>query len=142
MMVALKGKNSTEAKLSPKSEILPGKVILTLPIHTVSEANNFDHYRIKHKRHVKQKKIVALFLNPVKSSITLPCNIKIIRLAPKKVDKWDNLPMSVKWILDACCAIITGDFRPGRADDDKRITVEYDQVLSPAYGVIIEIKNV
>lgn len=140
-MVALKGKNSTEAKLSPKSEILPGKVILTLPIPTVSEANNFDHFRVKHKRHVLQKKTVALFLNPVKTKVSLPCNIKITRLAPKKVDKWDNLPMSLKWILDACCAIVTGDFRPGRADDDERITVTYDQEVRSYYGVIIEITN-
>lgn len=139
MMVVSRAENSTEAKLRLKSEVCHGRVVLTLPIRTVSEANNFDHWTKKHKRHRRQQKTLALILNPVKSSITLPCHIKLTRIAPKKLDKWDNLPMSLKYILDACCAIITGDFRPGRADDNESITVSYDQEYSSQYGVIIEI---
>lgn len=47
--------------------------------------------------------------------------------------------MSMKYILDACCAIITGNFKAGRADDDDRISISYDQVNSSQYAVKIEI---
>jgi hypothetical protein len=123
------------------SETLGGKnavVTLRLPIRTVSEANCFEHWTKKHARHKAQKQAVALALNPQRSRIKLPCHIKITRVAPRKLDQHDNLPMSVKYILDTCCAIITGDFRPGRADDDERITVSYEQEKNSDYSVIIE----
>lgn len=139
--VALRKKSSSKAKIDMKSEVSGGKVILHLPLETVSEANNFEHWTKKHQRHSEQKRIVSLGLKPLRQHISLPCHIKIIRRAPRKLDRWDNLPMSVKYILDACCAIITGDFRPGRADDDERITVSYDQIVSPQYGVSLEISK-
>jgi hypothetical protein len=37
------------------------------------------------------------------------------------------------------CAIITGEYRAGKADSDKRITIACDQVKSDAYGVRIEV---
>lgn len=112
---------------------------MTLPIRTVSEANNFDHWTKKHKRHRLQQKTVALILKPVKQHVKFPCHIKLTRYAPRKLDKHDNLPMSMKYILDACCAIITGNFKAGRADDDDRISISYDQVNSSQYAVKIEI---
>jgi hypothetical protein len=126
--------NATDAMLGGKNEVFT----LRLPIRTVSEANNFEHWTKKHKRHKEQKRAVALALNPHKAEIKLPCHIKITRVAPRKLDRWDNLPMSVKYILDTCCAIITGDFRPGRADDDERITVSYEQETNSEYYVILE----
>lgn len=130
--------NSTIEPLGAKNADCQKSIILRLPLRTVSEANCFEHWTKKHKRHKLQKQAVALALNPQKSQIKLPCHIKITRVAPRKLDKWDNLPMSVKYILDACCAIITGDFRPGRADDDERITVSYEQKTNSDYSVIIE----
>ena len=50
--------------------------------------------------------------------------------------------MSVKYVLDTVCAVITGDYRPGRADDNDHITVSYEQESrSEFYGVIIEITH-
>ncbi len=126
--------NAANATLGAKNKV----VTLRLPIRTVSEANNFEHWTKKHKRHKAQKHAVALALNPHKAQIKLPCHIKITRVGPRKLDKWDNLPMSVKYILDTCCAIVTGDFRPGRADDDERITVSYEQETNSEYFVILE----
>ncbi len=116
-------------------------IAIGLPLVTVSEANSSEAWPKKHKRHRLQGKTVALFLNPHRDKLKLPCEIKITRFAPRKLDKHDNLPMSVKYIVDAICAIITGDFRPGRADDEERISISYDQVLSKEYGVILEIKH-
>lgn len=133
-------KNKKEnSELAPNfilsSEVNPERVEITLPLRTVSEMNCSEHWTKKHKRHRIQEKTVVLSLNPVREHIKLPCHITLTRYAPRKLDKHDNLPISLKYILDACCAIITGDFRPGRADDDERISISYDQVKYPHYGV-------
>ena len=122
-----------EIKLS--SDFTDGRVEITLPVRTVSEMNCTEHWTKKHKRHRIQQKTVALALNPIKCKIGFPCHIKLTRYAPRKLDKHDNLPISMKYILDACCAIITGDHRPGRADDDERISISYDQIQSSDYIV-------
>lgn len=118
-------------------EVYENTVQLNLPLRTVSEANCFEHWTMKHKRHVLQKKTVALALNQVKCHVRLPCHIKLTRYAPESLDEFENLPMSFKYIVDACCAIVTGDFIPGRADRDKRITLSCNQIKSDGYGIKI-----
>lgn len=121
-------------------ESFAGSVILLLPVRTVSEANNFDHHMIKHKRHKSQQRTVKLALSQVNRQIVLPCHIILTRYAQRKLDKHDNLPMSLKYILDEICFFITGKDK-GKGDDDARISVAYDQVLSKDYGVKIEIQS-
>jgi len=127
------------AKITMKSEVLEGKVVVDLPIKTVSEANCFEPWQKKHGRHKDQQRIVAMGLNPLKSKIKLPCKVMLTRFAPNQLDAFDNLPMSLKYIVDAACAIITGEYRAGKADSDKRISIACDQVKSDAYGVRIEV---
>lgn len=139
MKVASKKKKRSWVKLEAKSQVLEGKVIVDLPIRTVSEANCFEPWRVKHGRHKEQQRIVALGLNPLKENWRLPCRIMLTRFAPDELDVFDNLPMSFKYIVDAVCAIITGNYVAGRADSDKRITIACDQKKSEAYGIRIEI---
>jgi hypothetical protein len=122
-----------------KSEVCEGKVILDLPLQTVSEANCFEHWTKKHARHKAQARIVALGLKPLRDKIKLPCKVMLTRFAPDELDTFENLPMSFKYIVDAICSIITGDYRPGRADSDKRISLACDQVKSNEYGIRIEL---
>ena len=127
-------------------------VLATLPLRTVSEANGglkksfkrggktcykAEHWTDKHERHQRQKGMVRLVLQKHAGIIKLPCLVTLTRYAPDRLDKHDNLPMSLKWVLDAVCAVITGDYRPGRADDDDRIDVRYSQITSKQYGVRI-----
>ena len=137
--VAGKAKKRLYAKIEAKSEVLEGKVIVDLPIRTVSEANNFEPWRVKHCRHKEQQRIVAIGLKPLRDKIKLPCKIVLTRFAPDFLDVFDNLPMSFKYIVDAVCAIVTGEYRAGKADGDKRITLGCDQKKSEAYGIRIEI---
>lgn len=154
--IAPEEKNSTNSLVEISSKTGPDWVDLTLPIVTVSEANGgtkksykvngkvhykAEHWRDKHSRHKKQKAMVGVFLKPHRSKMKLPCVITLTRYAPNKLDRHDNLPMSLKWILDACCEVITGDYRPGRADDTDEIDVIYKQVISSEYGVRIEITS-
>ena len=118
-----------------KSEVCEGKVILDLPLQTVSEANCFEHWTKKHARHKAQARVVASALNPLRDKIKLPCKVMLTRFAPDELDAFENLPMSFKYIVDAVCSILTGDYRPGRADSDKRISLACDQVKSKEYGI-------
>lgn len=137
MDIAGKRKKSLNLKLDVFSEFGEGWVSLTLPIRTVSEANCQEHWHKKAKRHTLQQNYVILLLKPLRDKVKFPCHIKLTRYAPRKLDKHDNLPISMKWICDACCAIITGDYRAGRADDDDRISISYEQIQSSKYGVKI-----
>jgi len=134
--------------------INPDSIELTLPLLTVSEANGgrkksvirngkkvyrTEHWTDKHKRHKQQKKSVHLLLKQHQSLLKTPCTIHLTRYAPSTLDKHDNLPMSLKWILDACCELVTGDYRPGRADNNQEISVFYDQIKCKSYGVRIKI---
>lgn len=137
-----KKKRPVQPKIDAKTEIIGDRVIVHMPMITVSEANCFEHWTKKSDRHKMQRRVVASLINPVKDKIKLPCEIRFTRIAPRSLDCWDNLPMSVKYVLDAVCAVITGDFRPGRADDTDQITVSYAQKKSEKYGVIVEFRNV
>ncbi len=123
-----------------------------LPIVTVSEANGgrkrainrmgkiaykAEHWTDKHTRHKKQRGMVHFVLSKYRKIMKLPCQIELTRYGAKKLDRHDNLPMSMKYILDACCELVTGDLRPGRADDSDEIEVKYDQVISSIPAVKI-----
>lgn len=148
---------ATEGKL--KLSTLKGDdwVEIMMPIITVSEANGgakkpykrngktcykTEHWSEKNLRHRRQKGTVALTLRPVRHHLRLPCHITLTRYAPRKLDRFDNLPMSLKYILDAICEIITNDFVPGRADSHEGLSVSYDQIVSQQYGVKVHIKNI
>lgn len=137
--VANKKNNRFSGRIEAKTEVLEGKVTLDLPIRTVSESNCFEPWRKKHARHKEQKRIVALFLSPLRPNIRLPCHVMLTRFAPAQLDVFDNLPTSFKFIVDSLCSVITGDKVAGRADSDERITLACTQVKSKAYGVRIEI---
>lgn len=128
-----------KSKFVIKHDLREGFVGIDLPMRIVSEANCFEHWRLKDKRHKAQRHEIALHLKPLVKLIKLPCNIKLIRFAPNKLDKHDNLPMSFKYITDAICAIITGNYIHGQADSDDRISISYGQKQTKYYGIKIEI---
>jgi len=134
-----KRKKKPVAKITMKSEVCDGKVVIDLPLQTKSEANCFEPWQVKHARHKDQQKLVALGLKPLRDKIKLPCRIMLTRFAPYALDAFDNLPMSFKYIVDAICSILTGDYRPGHADSDKRISIACRQVKTKEYGIRIEI---
>lgn len=127
-----------------------------MPIITLSEANTVysktrliktgknagkparEHWREAWERHKEQKQKIYLLCRAEISKVQLPCNVKLIRLGPREMD-FDNLVISQKFVRDAIAELLTGDYVPGRADSDKRITWQYDQEKSKEYGVKIEI---
>jgi len=129
------------------------QILMVLDIKTCSEAQNLlsssrfykngkpkpEHWTERAARHKIQKKKVFFALVNCKEIIKLPCTIKYTRYAPGFLDEHDNLRISGKYVIDQCCAEITGEYRPGRADSNKGFTFQYDQVKSKKYYVKIEI---
>lgn len=128
-----------EASNQFSSKLTDRGVEIYLPIRTVSEANCFEPWQKKHKRHKAQKRAVMFAMIPLKKHLVLPCTIRITRYAPKMLDAHDNLRMSVKYLIDAVASEVTGDFRPGLADNNPGLTFEYAQEKSKGYAVKIEI---
>ena len=143
MIRCLKPKKPTQGfkrriqKIPLKIEETTNSIIIDLPIQTKSEANISEHWTKKSKRHRVQRQTIALALNPLKEKIKLPCKVHLTRLAPRKLDAFENLPMSFKYIVDAICSILTGNYVHGRADSDPRISRSCDQTVSPVYGIRI-----
>ena len=110
---------------------------IEIPIKTISEGNCFEPWQVRHKRHKAQKKAVFVYMLPMKHLLKLPCVITLVRLASRFLDVGDNLPMSLKYIRDGVAEQITGDYVPGRADNNTGLTWKYDQEKSKKYGVKI-----
>jgi len=105
------------------------KVIsFTIPIKTVSEANNFDHWTGKRNRKIHQNFFIDAFFNKhvSDSDIVFPCKVKMIRVAPRKLDD-DNLRMLFKNTRDRISEKLIPGLAKGRADGDERIAWDYGQ---------------
>lgn len=88
-----------------------------------------------------QKQLIKLFLKKYQEQISLPCKIMLTRYAPKQLDGHDNLPMSMKYVVDAIAEVLTGNLTPGQADSDSRILIEYAQKISKTYGVELNLED-
>lgn len=113
-----------------------------LPIKTVNEANSREHWRQKAQRHNKQSHAIKFVLANHVDETCLPCTITLTRIAPRKLDQWDNLPMSFKWILDSLASLLVPNKAIGQADSDERIQVKYDQKRGGVGEYAIEIEIV
>jgi hypothetical protein len=100
----------------------------TLPIETVSEGNQREHWHKAARRHTKQKDVINLFL---KKDLPLYINqkitVKLIRIAPRKLDEHDNLRFAFKWVVDAIASLLKPGMQAGQADSNEMITWEYGQ---------------
>lgn len=112
---------------------------IKIPIKTVSEANKSEHWTKAHKRHKAQKRAVSLYIGTKLDGYKIPCLIKLTRIAPRKLDSHENLPMAFKFITDAICEIIVPGLKAGRADDHG-FTIEYDQRKGEVKEYAIEIE--
>lgn len=118
--------------------------IFKIPIKTVSESNSSEHWTKKAKRHTIQKWMVRKAFKDSNFAFKLPLAITMTRIGPKPLDAHDNLPASLKWVLDQIAAEITGIKQAGRADDTKEITWKYSQRKGKVreYAVEIQIEEI
>lgn len=115
---------------------------VTLPIVTVSEANNTEHWVKKFKRSkLQQKHIWIAFNNNDHSKVEFPCTVILTRIAPRALN-YDNLVYSFKHIRDSVAGHLIPGLAPGRADDDEnKISWVYAQQKSKEKGIRIQVWN-
>jgi len=117
-----RGPATPEAALPVQFAISDFALFLALPIVTVSEANNREHWTAKNARKQQQqselrwewKRLVKSWRPP------LPCVVRFTRLAPHKLDS-DNLARAFKGLRDELCALI------GEDDGSPLLEFEYKQ---------------
>lgn len=107
--------------------------LIEMQMELKSEANLSEHWGKRHKRHKQQRMILfAAFNNHfkglrVQEPVYLPCHVVMTRIAPRMLDKEDNLPMSMKFVKDWVADYICPGMAPGRADDNKQLSFEFKQ---------------
>lgn len=97
------------------------------PFHTQSEANTHEHWTKSSKRHKTQKILIKKHLSAISLYKNENIVIYIWRISSRKLDKEDNLPMSMKWVKDAIADLIYPGQQAGRADDTNMIEWKYGQ---------------
>ena len=98
---------------------------ISMPIHLISEANNTEHWTVKHRRK-KQIKIIMRSAFNRRKKPELPVKIIFTRVAPRSLDI-DNLWHSMKTPIDTACDWLIPGLKPGHADSDKRIEIACKQ---------------
>lgn len=107
-----------------------------LPIRTVSEMNNSDHWAEYQRRNKAQQDEIKTSLRRLFDffRVELPCWVRLTRIGARKLDS-GNLEASFKHVQDAVAELIGVD------DGSDLITWRYDQIVdrTAGYGVKIEI---
>ena len=96
-----------------------------IPVKLITP-NQYEHWTRRNKRTKILRTIIGHRWNIDKPNVTLPCLIKLTRIAPRKLD-FDNLCSSQKFVCDVICDFVNPGLQAGRADADKRIKIRYFQ---------------
>lgn len=114
-------------------------ITLIVPIKTISESNNREHWRAKWSRAKKQKAYVAIAWRAAKlGPIELPCIVTLTRLSPRLLDD-DNLRGALKAIRDSVADLLLPGLLPGRADSHMEWRYGQEKVNKINMGVRVEI---
>ena len=107
----------------------------------LSSANILGHWSKRYALNKKHSAQVRAQCQDIKK-IELPCTIILTREAPKLMD-YDNYVFSCKHVVDVIADLLIPGLAAGRADGDKRLKFEYEQVkrLGKQYFVCIEVKK-
>jgi len=114
------------------------KIDFQIPVKTISEANQREHWAVKHRRKKAQQVETGLaFLVNVRRNITFPCTVRLTRIAPKALDA-DNLAGSFKHVQDALARKLGVD-----DGDAEKVTWVYQQlpIGQRHYSVKVEIES-
>lgn len=92
-----------------------------MPMKTVNELNEHDHWRARAKRAKTQRSWAATFTRSFAKGAQLPVIVTLTRISPGELDSHDNLRAAMKHVVDGIADV----FRV--ADRDPRITWRYAQ---------------
>lgn len=125
------------------------KYSLLIPVKIESLANKMEHWSKRHKRNKILKFLIQreLAVNNVPSLPVIErfhgerVKVALTRIAPRSLDSFDNLPSSMKPVIDAIADFFLPGLKAGRADADKRFefTLHQEKGRPKEYGLRIEI---
>lgn len=106
---------------------------IEFPLLTVSMLNKREHFRVTAKRKKQHRETVRLMLNG-KTPPALPVIVTLTRVSAGTLDAHDNLPSSMKNIVDEIAAWL------GIDDADPRVSWRYAQAkcAPKKFNVIVE----
>lgn len=98
-------------------------ITVTIPMRLVSVANMREHWETKATRAKSQRILAWAELKAADKAPRLmgPVTVKVTRIAPRALDKHDNLRMACKAVVDGVADWLGVD------DRDPRVTWEYGQ---------------
>jgi hypothetical protein len=109
--------------------------MIRVPIKTVSESNAHEHWRVRQKRAKCQRGTVRIVLQSSTVKPALPCTIRLVRIAPRKLDQ-GNLAGAMKHIQDGCADWIGVD---DRHDDVVKYEYAQERGKPKEYAIRIEV---
>ena len=109
---------------------------VTIAAHTVSVLNRREHWSARAKRAKSHRELAKWTLCATWTPIPAPWVVTLTRIAPRELDRHDNLSASMK-----ACADGVADFL-GINDRDPRVTWRYAQEKGKPreYAVRIEVE--
>lgn len=114
------------------------RIEFTVPIRTVSEANDRSHWRVKNARKQAQQEEVAIAMHNalLRNKVELPCVVTLTRYGQNALDS-DNLSGSFKGCRDMIAQKLGVD-----DGDVSKVQFEYAQVSNGRnYFVRVEIES-
>lgn len=131
--------NATLNKIIFMDKTFMGKIFcVSIPLRIVSEANTHQHHMVRYNRQKKQVRVIKFSL--CSCDIKPPCLVTITRVAPRSLDALDNLPSSLKHVIDAIASYLIPGLKPGRADGSKEISWHLSQEKGPPKTYALRIK--
>ncbi|MEO8021094.1 hypothetical protein [Polaromonas sp.] len=105
-----------------------------LPLKTVSLLNMREHFRVTAKRKKAHREAVGWATAGIKPP-ALPVTVTLTRVSPGTLDAHDNLPSSMKNLVDGIADWLGVD------DADSRVTWRYAQEKCKRgmFGVVVEV---
>ena len=114
-------------------EVPRGTREVTIPIRTVSEANNRDNHWKKAARQKRIREVVGLFVGRM-SLPAMPVRVTMVRIGKRLLDD-DNLRGSLKAVRDQIAATFGVD------DASKKYDWVYGQEIGEEYGVRVTLES-
>lgn len=110
-------------------------MIATIPLRLPSASNLREHWATRARRVKHQRGVVTMFLGG-QPRPALPVVVTLTRIAPRPLDKHDNLTGSCKAVVDAIAAWL------GIDDADPRVSWSYAQERGAVgvYGLRIRLE--
>ncbi len=127
----------TAPRFAPRPS--PVEFVIEAGRDEVKSLNSREHFRVKAKRVAAlREKASEACGESVAVAPTLPLTVTLTRVyGPRgqELDRWDNLPGSMKPVIDGVCDAI------GLDDRDKRLTVAFEQERGDRCAVRVRVES-